>query len=319
MRFDNIKNQYEGELLPLTKEKEAIFREIAELKAMRDAVLGETVAISARNEALAQLNAQYISIRTDAADSDQSHDSDKRDGFFENSQPFGTSTMSSTTAFSDESAEHRWVKPSKADVSDIQINNTIRPPKFRWPGSKAQPQTAGTKDLHIPPQETKMKAHVEHNFQQISGLRVARCDHCGDKMWGSQLRCTCELSPFLSQTLVSSILITVRQCVIVRCIPGVVNLSICHVLNRMRVRCHLFLLSLQVCTIDGWSGLDADGASGPSMFGRDLAEQVRAESKDEEHTIPVIVEKCIDAVDTLGALLRLCSAYTSILIASIQP
>jgi Rho-type GTPase-activating protein 1/2 len=38
------------------------------------------------------------------------------------------------------------------------------------------------------------------------------------------------------------------------------------------------------------------------MFGRDLAEQVRAESKDEEHIIPIIVEKCIDAVDALGTL-----------------
>jgi Rho-type GTPase-activating protein 1/2 len=36
------------------------------------------------------------------------------------------------------------------------------------------------------------------------------------------------------------------------------------------------------------------------MFGRDLVEQVHADSKDEERLIPVIVEKCIDAVDTLG-------------------
>ena len=36
------------------------------------------------------------------------------------------------------------------------------------------------------------------------------------------------------------------------------------------------------------------------MFGRELVEQVRADSRDEERLIPVIVEKCIDAVDTLG-------------------
>jgi hypothetical protein len=36
------------------------------------------------------------------------------------------------------------------------------------------------------------------------------------------------------------------------------------------------------------------------MFGRDLIEQVRADSKGEERYIPVIVEKCIDAVDALG-------------------
>jgi len=38
----------------------------------------------------------------------------------------------------------------------------------------------------------------------------------------------------------------------------------------------------------------------PSMFGRDLSEQVRADSKDEQRLVPVIVEKCIDAVDFLG-------------------
>lgn len=36
------------------------------------------------------------------------------------------------------------------------------------------------------------------------------------------------------------------------------------------------------------------------MFGRDLAEQVRADSKEEQRLVPVIVEKCIDAVDFLG-------------------
>jgi hypothetical protein len=34
------------------------------------------------------------------------------------------------------------------------------------------------------------------------------------------------------------------------------------------------------------------------MFGRDLTEQVRADSKYEERQVPVIVEKCIEAVET---------------------
>ena len=38
------------------------------------------------------------------------------------------------------------------------------------------------------------------------------------------------------------------------------------------------------------------------MFGRDLIEQVRADAKGEERYTPVIVEKCIDAVDALGEL-----------------
>lgn len=39
-----------------------------------------------------------------------------------------------------------------------------------------------------------------------------------------------------------------------------------------------------------------------SMFGRDLAEQVRSDSKSEDRSVPIIVEKCIEAVDALGKL-----------------
>jgi hypothetical protein len=41
----------------------------------------------------------------------------------------------------------------------------------------------------------------------------------------------------------------------------------------------------------------------PSMFGRELIEQVEADSKGEERQVPVIVEKCIDAVEARGTLL----------------
>jgi len=38
------------------------------------------------------------------------------------------------------------------------------------------------------------------------------------------------------------------------------------------------------------------------MFGRDLAEQIRADAKGGDRQVPTIVEKCIDAVETLGRL-----------------
>lgn len=38
----------------------------------------------------------------------------------------------------------------------------------------------------------------------------------------------------------------------------------------------------------------------PSMFGRDLIEQVHADANGGDRTIPVIVEKCIDAVEALA-------------------
>lgn len=38
----------------------------------------------------------------------------------------------------------------------------------------------------------------------------------------------------------------------------------------------------------------------PSMFGRDLIEQARADARGTDRMVPVIVEKCIIAVETLG-------------------
>lgn len=40
--------------------------------------------------------------------------------------------------------------------------------------------------------------------------------------------------------------------------------------------------------------------SAPSMFGRDLIEQVRADGRGGPRNVPVIVEKCIEAVEELG-------------------
>lgn len=37
------------------------------------------------------------------------------------------------------------------------------------------------------------------------------------------------------------------------------------------------------------------------MFGRDLTEQVQADSKEETRQIPVIVDKCIEAVEERGS------------------
>lgn len=43
----------------------------------------------------------------------------------------------------------------------------------------------------------------------------------------------------------------------------------------------------------------------PSMFGRDLVEQVQADSRNTPRDVPVLVEKCIDAVEELGKSTRL--------------
>lgn len=47
------------------------------------------------------------------------------------------------------------------------------------------------------------------------------------------------------------------------------------------------------------------------MFGRDLIEQVRADSKDGDRRTPVIVDKCIDAVEALGKSRSRCQSQPS--------
>ena len=49
-----------------------------------------------------------------------------------------------------------------------------------------------------------------------------------------------------------------------------------------------------------WRVKDTDLVLAPSMFGRDLIEQTRADARGEDRMIPVIVEKCIMAVEAIG-------------------
>jgi len=39
------------------------------------------------------------------------------------------------------------------------------------------------------------------------------------------------------------------------------------------------------------------------MFGRELFEQVRADSQGDDRRVPIIVEKCIQAVEAVGMTL----------------
>ncbi|KAH9847161.1 RhoGAP-domain-containing protein [Lenzites betulinus] len=291
MRFDNIKTQYQHELIPLTEQREVLFREIAELKASRDAFLEETTVLNQRNEELAQLNAQYQR-RLEAAGANQNMSKEETvlqerrvNDFFDRarSPPILNASASSTTlATTDESSETKFIKVTKPDVQGTPGPQPVKPRFIKWPGSKAAPKenVAVSVSSNAPPNHNpnpamnmslngmdmnKPRWRTEHIFQQISVLRVARCDHCGDKMWGSQLRCTsCSIA------------------VHTRCIHNV---------------------SLACSQQSAPSREDNQAPLAPlppSMFGRDLIEQVRSDSKDEPRVLPVIVEKCIDAVDHIA-------------------
>jgi hypothetical protein len=198
MRLDNIKSQYQHELVPLTQQRDALMREISDLKATRDMFLEETTVLNARNEELAQLGAQYTRrMETSNAPPVYRHEAhppplERKSSSFDNGrtqQPgpppgiqasFSTSTTSSA-ALSDES--HGTFSRSHKNLSEM-TSPASRPGKFKWKGSKEKnPSIAVAADHKAP-------GRREHTFQQLSVLRFTRCDHCGDKMWGSQLRCS---------------------------------------------------------------------------------------------------------------------------------
>lgn len=214
MRLDNIKKQYQHELIPLTSQRESLLREILELKQAREVFLEETAVLNARNEELAQLNAQYERRLESSASSTPSRathhgtipasvvQSLKTDTWKSSRNAPGianalsSSTASSVTLGEDPAEKAAAAKPiQKPDVSETPVIQSRQPGiGLRWPGKKAN------KDLPANPSSvsdnSKGKKRMDHTFQQLSILRIARCDHCTEKMWGSQVRCTCKLLLF---------------------------------------------------------------------------------------------------------------------------
>lgn len=176
-------------------------REITELKAAREQFLEETTVLNARNEELAQLGAQYTrrmeAARSETPVPDISPPPRREDAnpvkstSFDRPRPIPEAPMSvqhSLSASSTQSTniliDDREIKanrPPKVDQGDAM--STLKHGKFiKWPGSRTREPSSS---------DSRSKMHMEHNFQQASTLRFTRCDHCGDKLWGSsQFRCS---------------------------------------------------------------------------------------------------------------------------------
>lgn len=256
VRLEKLKKEYQRELVPLTEQREALAREITELKAVRDTFLEETTVLNARNEELAQLSAQYTRRM------DMVPETTSTNPIFTPQKPFPhqvqqiqqtPSSYPRQSAEADDTVDLRYIKVTKAEA-DLPTPSK----KFiKWPTRTKE--VVATNAIPLTSSESRGKAS-EHNFQQLSILRFTRCDHCQEKMWGSQLRCTtCSIS------------------VHTRCV------------NQVQVAC-----SQQN------GGGDETVLLPPSMFGRDLTEQVHADAKGGSRQVPIIVEKCIDAVEAVA-------------------
>ena len=200
MRLDNIKKQYQHELIPLTQQRETLIREITELKSAREQFLEETTVLNARNEELAQLSAQYTR-RMEVARSDTPPAADmppvrptpilheKKSTSFDRGRPtpelstlvqpsLSPGSNPSTSTLVDD-RDIKVIRVPKPELTDAM--STLKHGIFKWPGYRLR--TA----------DPRSKSNFEHNFQPASALRFTRCDHCGEKLWGgSHFRCTSE-------------------------------------------------------------------------------------------------------------------------------
>jgi Rho-type GTPase-activating protein 1/2 len=195
-RFENLKSKYRRDLEPMIAERQALQREIYELKQAKDLCLEETTALTSRNDELLELNVSMTRQLENLQSTIKRQPSNRKVSkptplpplaAVPSATPSASGTQSASVAYApsitEEKDDSRYNKGAK---SDSEASNTLR----KW--FKGIGPNPGVKALAMSPLAApeKPKAIVRHNFQQQSALRFARCDYCGDKMWGTQLRCS---------------------------------------------------------------------------------------------------------------------------------
>lgn len=183
-RFDTLKSQYKREVEPLLQQREGLVREINQLKEERNICLEETTALNARNEELAELIAQM----TRQLESN---------GRLTRPQPTRTDSLSPP-------AVKETVVPTTPSVPATTPRQLTSPITHLLPlHEDTSKLTPNEKKKKLKPSKDLLKAaadailsdrettnhNTKHNFQHYTILR-SRCDQCGDKMWGTQLKCT---------------------------------------------------------------------------------------------------------------------------------
>ncbi|CAE6533287.1 unnamed protein product, partial [Rhizoctonia solani] len=302
-RLENLRKQYRKDLEGLKLQREGLVKEITELKEHRDIFLEETTALNARNEELAELNAQIqrqleqqlaatgrpplsrmdstsnviptqLSLGTVSGSSMKEFGAKGRqatngNGSINgngNASSVGTTAAASTSTISIPEDRDRE-RDSREDVKrtaqePTATSSTSAKGGFKWlKGKPAQGSKSAAASANA--QAERPKGFKEHNFVQQTVLRFTRCDQCGDKMWGGMhMRCSnCNFA--------------------------------CH------QRCtYLVKSSCQSSSPATEDPVVDISPLPPSMFGRDLVDQVRSESKpDSGRMVPLIVDKCIRAVE----------------------
>ena len=216
-RFDNIRTKYRSEIEPLFEQREVLLRELNELKAAKEKSLEEATRLTAQNENLQELNVKMQHQHDTLQSMMKTRPPEKKSkgsGVSGLSNPPSTSTLHSVASsgtsgtFLEAQEEARYGKGTR---SDTELNPAAALRKFGWfkggggkDSSSSSSKDATLKELPAPPmprllsraasppvivEKPRPSMAPTHNFQQQGILRAARCDHCTEKMWGSQLRC----------------------------------------------------------------------------------------------------------------------------------
>ena len=214
-RFDNIRTKYRSEIEPLFEQREVLFRQLNELKIAKEKSLEEATRLTVQNENLQELNVKMQHQHDTLQSMMKPRAPEKRSKAFGApglSNPPSISTLHSVTTSNTLMETQEEARYGKGARSDTELNPAAALRKFGWfkggsgkdssPGSS---KDATLKELPAPPgprfppratsppvvmEKPKVPTTAVHSFQQQGILRAARCDHCTDKMWGSQLRCT---------------------------------------------------------------------------------------------------------------------------------
>ncbi|CDR49468.1 RHTO0S27e00320g1_1 [Rhodotorula toruloides] len=284
-RLEAIKDAHRDEISALVAERDDLMRQVAELKQVRDAHLAETTVLETRNVALAEKNAdatrqianlqeslakmQLLSAKSPAP-SRNGHMHSPSNASLLSSVASGARSPLATARYISSPGEgesmHRFARPEVVETSSRN--------KF-WGKSKGKSETSKA-NQQLPPPPPGNKSPVvsmragsidsnvkQHVFQQTSILRPVRCDYCGDKMWGlAEVRCT-----------------ACGSYAHAKCAP---YLTGCHPGRGPPVPPQDDTLNFT--------------PTGPPMFTGGLATQADKEGSE----VPVVVTKCIAAVEAYG-------------------
>lgn len=225
LRLESIRDQYATELESLSGQVENLEHEISELCQIKEASLEESAALAAKNEDLAELNAQ-LTRQTEALQDALSRmrpltifNKGKGHHQLQNSPSLASLTGQGLQDVPEETITARVVKVSKPEPIEAApvkrfkwYKSSKGPDASSTPANISKPmafdvgKTRGGMSLGVAglamggigggPRPSTEFGMRDHAFQQHTMMRFTRCELCGEKMWGLQeVKCSCEFYP----------------------------------------------------------------------------------------------------------------------------